>query len=1025
MSLSPRGSQWAKWDLHVHTPASLVHQYPGEADEAWEAFISDLESLPSEFQALGINDYWFLDGYSRLRQAKDDGRIPNIQLLLPVVEIRLTQFGGTESRLSKVNYHVIFSDDVSADVIRAQFLSALSRKFQLVPRLRGDPLDSTWGGIVTRDSLKALGAAIKATVPEAERSRYRSDLEEGFNNLTVSLEAVTEALGSTFLQGKVLTAVGKTEWADIKWKDGSIADKKHVVNAVDCVFTAADSFGAYEAARRSLAEARVNSRLLDCSDAHHLSSASHKDRIGNAYTWIKADPTFGGLLQAVEEFEQRVFIGDEPPQHRRIREHPSKYLDRVRVEKLPESQLDDPWFDADIQLNPGLVAVIGNKGSGKSALAEVIGLVGGSPHADHFSFLTPSRFRNPRDRLADHFVGRLTWLGEGQESLRLTDSADPGSIPRVQHLPQRYLESLCNEVPSGEKTAFDAELERIIFAHLPVDQRLGVDSLEAVIEVATAAIDTELATKRESLSQLNRTIANTEAELEPQALREVTSRYHAIRKDWLDLRRNPPVEVPEPDATDPALVATRARIQELNEAEGALSSLRQRLERRLGEARRQRADLASFRAKVEKLKRDHDQLREENRTLLEGLGVPPSVSSFTLDLPILDDAKVAVEGRIDELASVAEGSGSNERALADVLKWIQAERVALRQLLSGPEDAREAYIHRRAEWEKELRVLLGPEASTDPDSLCGARRAHFRLRELPDQLNTLRAKRRALALEIHGLLKEKAVKCAAFYAHLQAYMDSQELPEEYWLSVATSLVDTGLADRFLHELVNRQVSGSFSGVAESTRVMGDLLSRVNFDDAESVISALDAVDRHLRFDMRELPERASIPRLQVRKGVTVAQVYDWVFGQEYLSPRYGLRFGGKPIYQLSPGEKGTLLLIFFLLAELDTRPLIIDQPEDNLDNNTVFRVLVRCFQKAKARRQVIMVTHNPNLAVVCDADQIIVASMEKGAENRIQYTSGAIERTETIRAIVDILEGTHPAFRNRSVKYNMHLLAGS
>ena len=72
-----------------------------------------------------------------------------------------------------------------------------------------------------------------------------------------------------------------------------------------------------------------------------------------------------------------------------------------------------------------------------------------------------------------------------------------------------------------------------------------------------------------------------------------------------------------------------------------------------------------------------------------------------------------------------------------------------------------------------------------------------------------------------------------------------------------------------------------------------------------------------------------------------------------------------------------MLLIFYLLVDNDDIPLIIDQPEENLDNQTVYKLLVPSIKEAKNRRQIIIVTHNPNLAVVCDAEQIIHASIDK------------------------------------------------
>ena len=71
----PRGSQWRKWDLHVHTPVSIVQQYGGDKPEVWEKFFCELEKLPPEFKVVGISDYLFLDGYRRVRDAKHVGRL--------------------------------------------------------------------------------------------------------------------------------------------------------------------------------------------------------------------------------------------------------------------------------------------------------------------------------------------------------------------------------------------------------------------------------------------------------------------------------------------------------------------------------------------------------------------------------------------------------------------------------------------------------------------------------------------------------------------------------------------------------------------------------------------------------------------------------------------------------------------------------------------------------------------------------------------------------------------------------------
>lgn len=143
-----------------------------------------------------------------------------------------------------------------------------------------------------------------------------------------------------------------------------------------------------------------------------------------------------------------------------------------------------------------------------------------------------------------------------------------------------------------------------------------------------------------------------------------------------------------------------------------------------------------------------------------------------------------------------------------------------------------------------------------------------------------------------------------------------------------------------------------------------------------------------------------------------------IFGLGFLEPKYSLLFQETPIEQLSPGQRGALLLIFYLLVDKGKMPIILDQPEENLDNETVYRLLVPVLSEAKKHRQIIMVTHNPNLAVVCDAEQIIHAHFDRSNNFKITYQAGSIENPTINQMVVTILEGTKPAFNNRSGKYH-------
>lgn len=119
-----------------------------------------------------------------------------------------------------------------------------------------------------------------------------------------------------------------------------------------------------------------------------------------------------------------------------------------------------------------------------------------------------------------------------------------------------------------------------------------------------------------------------------------------------------------------------------------------------------------------------------------------------------------------------------------------------------------------------------------------------------------------------------------------------------------------------------------------------------------------------------------------------------------------------------------LLLLYLSLDENDSRPLIIDQPEENLDPKSIYNDLVPLFMEAKTSRQVIMVTHNANLVVNTDADQIIIAECgphSAGQLPPITYTSGGLEDRAIRDRVCEILEGGETAFKERARRLRVRL----
>jgi hypothetical protein len=156
-----------------------------------------------------------------------------------------------------------------------------------------------------------------------------------------------------------------------------------------------------------------------------------------------------------------------------------------------------------------------------------------------------------------------------------------------------------------------------------------------------------------------------------------------------------------------------------------------------------------------------------------------------------------------------------------------------------------------------------------------------------------------------------------------------------------------------------------------------------------------------------------------------SNVSRWLHDTSHISLTYGVEYDGLPLDQLSPGTRGIVLLLLYLaIDEEDVRPLIIDQPEENLDPQSIFDELVPLFKEAKRRRQIVMVTHNANLVVNGDADQVVVATCgphRPGQLPRLQYQMGSLENPSIRKRVCDILEGGDEAFRERARRLRLVL----
>lgn len=992
-----RGAEWRKWDLHVHTPASLHHQYRvGATGDPWDRFLSELAALPEDFAVVGINDYWFLDGYQRVKQEFEAGRLPNLQAIFPVIEMRLAVFAGSGDALSRVNYHVVFDPELDVEVIQQQFLGRMSGEFELTAGSTG-----TWSGTITKDSLQDLGASVQASTPDGRRS-HESDLKVGFNNLVVPLEKLQDVLGGSYLDKRHITALGKTEWADIRWDSGSPASKRSLINGVDLIFTAFEDVSNWRDQKRKLAEANVNDRLLDCSDAHTWSdTTTNKDRIGNCATWIRASASFAGLRHAIAEFDERVFVGLEPADRARRRSAPEKIIDSVRVR--PRQGNSGTWFDYELPLNQGIVAVIGNRGQGKSALVDCIARGGNSSREADFGFLTKERFLAARNKQAQSFEVTLRWLSGDQRTVGLDERYDLKEVEAVEYLPQKLIERICSSDPqSGHRETFEGELRRVLFHHIAPVDRQGATNLDELMDLRMAGLDREIVDVRErqsiDCSHLvalhDEAVANNLDDLNSRQQQLLSGRARA--QSELDGARLELEQHEQDHQVDSALLADRERLRSLTERLQQLTSMNEqdvsaaaRASRWLTEMESLRSDLAVLRSRV-------GDLDTQFRTLV---GRDESVISLVVD-------EQAIERRVEDVEAERNSFDKHIENRAEEVEAVSEQREAAESRLGAVDVARDALRRKVEQLELRIRELDGsPE---DAQSISGLGALIARAEALPAEIEETRSNVLSATRRLHALLARRLEVMQELYRPASDFVRMNELAAEAGLQFVADLVFGPSWSRVSSGLDERRN-------AELKDFLDTRASEVDAADADEVVALAEELIVRLEHERGSRDGASRNLRSAFKTKGDVAEWFRRLVGLEWIETRFSLNGNGLTLDQLSPGQRGLILLLFYMVVDQSTVPLLVDQPEENLDNEAVRRVLIDALKQARHRRQVIIVTHNANLAVVGDADQIVQCRQDG---DRFTVSAGTLAEHDTGEGSIKVLEGDRPAFNNRRRKWD-------
>lgn len=953
-----RGSEWRRWDLHVHTPGTVLNdQFAG-----WDTYLAAVEAHP-HVKVVGVTDYMSIENYTYLKAQRAKGRIQNIELLIPNVEFRIAP---PSDKATALNIHLLVSPE-SPDH-EAEIRNALGRLDWEYQNRRYSCLP---------EQLRALGRAFdsKLTDDKAALAMGVTQFKVDFTTFRNWFEKERWLKENSL----IIVAAGDDGLSGFANDGGWAGFREEITRFSHALFSGRPGEREFWIGRtgketdvETMKKLGGPKPVLQGSDAHKLADLfkPSKDR----FCWVKADPTFEGLRQILYEPEERVFIGPTPP----LDHDETRVIVAVRLRK------SSGWFDdVDIPLNAGLVSIIGQKGSGKSALAEIIAYAaGGWDGSDKSGFL---------NRAGDQLSGlsiELVW-GDGRTTkIELGDNQQDDTD--VRYLSQRFVEKLCAEDKIGADLV--REIESVIFSYLDPTDTLNASDFQGLRHLRTEGIRAEGERLREDITRL----IDEECQLRAAAtkLADKKARVTVLAKEKDGLVKQMPKAA---NAAQAKLQADlQARRTELATVQQLIAADKQKLQK-----------IADIRTRIAAFKAQMTRFNAEMDTLLADAGIEET-AAFR---PTMADAEPVLKARVTALnKSIKDREGGGDDPAKGTLRALEKEVKVLldqdaadktrQQRIKTIQDRIAAIDTESKRLDGEIKQIEGP----NKERLNGARKE--RLNAYGAYFDNLKNEHKTLE-ELYAPVKAKLKDGTAKPQEQDLEFSIRwEVDLKNWLERGSVLFDQ-------RKTIPYGTMGDLAKAAEKI-----LLPAWTSGDTKQIKAALETF-------LAEFRKSGAKPGDYLRTGVTLADVLTWLYEVDHISLSYGLKYNGVELEKLSPGTKGIVLLILYLGMDVgDTRPLIVDQPDENLDNESIYALLTTYFRTAKKRRQIILITHNPNLVVNGDAEQVIIATAKPRGDGlpHITYASGSLENSVknghgVRQQVCRILEGGSIAFLKREKRY--------
>jgi energy-coupling factor transporter ATP-binding protein EcfA2 len=979
------GSRWNRWEPHIHAPGTVLNDQFKGADK-WERYLSALENLTPVIRALGLTDYYSTETYELVVDAKRNGRLAGCELIFPNIELRLA-VGTVKGKW--VNIHLLVSPDDPNHLDEVKrFLARLTFK------AHGDTYSCS------KDDLIRLGQRVDSKLKD-----HAAALRCGAEQFKVAFDDLRQAYReSVWAKENILVAVAgsETDGTSGVRESADATLRQEVEKFAHIIFASSVAQRDFWLGRGSLSDDEIRKRygsLKPCmhgSDAHEVRSVGLPDR--DRYSWIKGMAAFDTLKQTCIDPVGRAFVAQEPP----VRATPSQVIARVEIKNAA-------WATTRaLELNPGLVAIIGARGSGKTALADTIAH-GCDATTDR---LSPASFLQRAQELLAGASVTLTWQ-EGDEVSRHLDGSDDlfaAEYPRARYLSQKFVEELCSA--TGMTDELLHEIERVIFDAHPLADRDGTVAFEELRELRTTRFREARAREEGALADISERIGT---ELEKNRL------VASLRKQVEEKIKL--IAGYTKDRSKLVSKGSETRVKRLSELSAAADKVRGYL--RFFASKEQ--SLLAIKDEVTGL-RTHgapEALRKMSDRHKESALKADEWTPFLLDYT----------GDVDEvitshLANARKGTkdwkGTSRIAEEPNVPLIPDDAELDRQPL-GLLEAEVARLEKLVSVDKDTTKTFAAVSKRITEETAALQRLKDRLADCEgakDRVKVLAQEREAAYQRVFDAIVAEEGVLRDLYSPLMTRLQSGDGAMKKLSFSVGRIADLDAWAAAGEALLDLRRQGPFKGRGSLREAAGtSLASAWETGDAKLVTDAMAAFRSE---NLDELLEHSLVPKSQQADyREWLKRFAKWLYGTEHIRIQYSIDYDDVDIRKLSPGTRGIILLLLYLaLDDADDRPLIIDQPEENLDPKSIFDELVGLFVDAKTKRQVVIITHNANLVVNTDADQVIVARAGPHAPGQlppISYDSGGLESAHIRRAVCDILEGGERAFQERARRLRVTL----